>query len=81
MPAFPFFSHRRLESQPEPQRDLSNRKLAQNQTELSQQISELRVTVELQGEMIRELLGILGAGGQVKGKRRESAAFGRNSMS
>lgn len=39
--------------------DLSNRKLAQNQTELSRQISELRNAVEVQGEMIRRLVGML----------------------
>lgn len=39
--------------------DLSNRKLAQNQMELSRQISELRNAVEVQGEMIRHLVGIL----------------------
>jgi potassium voltage-gated channel Shal-related subfamily D protein 2 len=37
-------------------KDLTNRKLAQNQTELSQQIAELRVTVENQGRMIEQLL-------------------------
>lgn len=67
------FSHHRLESQPsEPLKDLSNRKLAQNQAELSQQISELRVTVEMQGEMIRELLGYLHVEGTAKGKCREN---------
>ncbi|KAG0708465.1 hypothetical protein DFH29DRAFT_892721 [Suillus ampliporus] len=67
------FSHHPLEFQPpEPLKDLSNRKLAQNQTELSQQISELRVTVEMQGEMIRELLGYLRGEGKTKGKRRAS---------
>ncbi|KAF8125082.1 hypothetical protein EV363DRAFT_677447 [Boletus edulis] len=40
-------------------RDLSNRKLAQNQTEVSRQISELRSVVEAQGEMIRYLMGML----------------------
>ncbi|KAI9456321.1 hypothetical protein HD554DRAFT_2145550 [Boletus coccyginus] len=46
------------------ERDLTNRKLAQNQTELSRQISELRSVVEVQGEMIRRLVGMLedGAG-------------------
>lgn len=67
------FSHHRLESQPsELLKDLSNRKLAQNQAELSQQISELRVTVEMQGEMIRELLGYLRVEGTAKGKCREN---------
>ncbi|KAG6370516.1 hypothetical protein JVT61DRAFT_11297 [Boletus reticuloceps] len=41
------------------ERDLSNRKLAQNQTELSRQISELRSMAEAQGEMIRHLMGTL----------------------
>ncbi|KAL4073181.1 hypothetical protein V8B97DRAFT_1898287 [Scleroderma yunnanense] len=77
-PAAPFVLHRRFDSQSEPQRDLSNRKLAQNQTELSQQISELRVAVEQQGQVIRELLAILE--GQAKEKRRESIV-GRNSIS
>ncbi|KAG1724285.1 hypothetical protein EDD22DRAFT_933740 [Suillus occidentalis] len=72
-PAVTAFGHHRLESQlSEPPKDLSNRKLAQNQTELSQQISELRVTVETQGEMIRELLGYLRVEGTGKGKRREN---------
>jgi hypothetical protein len=74
-PAVTSFGLHRLESQPsEPLKDLSNRKLAQNQTELSQQISELRVTVEMQGELIRELLGYLRVGGTAKGKRRENVA-------
>jgi potassium voltage-gated channel Shal-related subfamily D member 2 len=34
-------------------------KLAQNQTELSSQISELKATVEMQGEMIRRLVEML----------------------
>ncbi|KIM65843.1 hypothetical protein SCLCIDRAFT_1211848 [Scleroderma citrinum Foug A] len=76
-PVAPFTFHR-LDSQSEPQRDLSNRKLAQNQTELSQQISELRVAVEQQGQVIRELLAILE--GKEKGKRRESIVA-RNSIS
>jgi potassium voltage-gated channel Shal-related subfamily D protein 2 len=37
-------------------RDLSNRKLAQNQTELSKQIVELRSMVSEQNELIRRLL-------------------------
>lgn len=51
------------------ERDLSNRKLAQNQTELSRQISELRSAVEVQGEMIRRLVAMLesGAGHGVDG--------------
>jgi len=39
--------------------DLSNRKLAQNQTELSSQIDELRATVEVQGQMLQRLLNVL----------------------
>ena len=39
--------------------DLSNRKLAQNQTELSRQIDELRSTVEAQGAMLSRLLEVL----------------------
>lgn len=71
-PAVVALGHHRLESQPsEPLKDLSNRKLAQNQTELSQQISELRATVEMQSEMIGELLGYLRVEGTAKGKRRE----------
>ncbi|KAG9308899.1 hypothetical protein JVU11DRAFT_11359 [Chiua virens] len=45
-----------------PEEDLSNRKLAQNQTELSRQISELRSAVEVQGEMIRRLVNMLDGG-------------------
>ncbi|KAG2094232.1 uncharacterized protein F5147DRAFT_719907 [Suillus discolor] len=73
-PAVAAFGHHRLESQPSepPLKDLSNRKLAQNQTELSQQISELRATVEMQSEMIQELLGYLRVEGTAKGKRREN---------
>ena len=37
-------------------RDLSNMKLAQNQTELSRQIEELAGTVEVQGRLLRRLL-------------------------
>jgi len=42
-----------------PSRDLSNMKLAQNQTELSKQIEELTATVEIQGRMLQRLLEIL----------------------
>ncbi|KAF9546671.1 voltage-gated potassium channel [Agrocybe pediades] len=38
------------------QRDLSNLKLAQNQTELSRQIEELRETMEAQGKLLMRLL-------------------------
>jgi potassium voltage-gated channel Shal-related subfamily D protein 2 len=34
-------------------------KLAQNQTELSKQIDDLRATVEIQGRMLQRLLDIL----------------------
>lgn len=37
-------------------RDLSNRKLAQNQTELFQQIADLRSVIEQQGELLRLLV-------------------------
>jgi len=37
-------------------RDLSNRKLAQNQTELSRQIHSLATTIEQQGMLMRKLL-------------------------
>ncbi|KAF8644375.1 hypothetical protein AX16_008500 [Volvariella volvacea WC 439] len=40
-------------------RDLSNRKLAMNQTELSKQISELRETVEVQGRLLERLLKVI----------------------
>ncbi|TFK33509.1 hypothetical protein BDQ12DRAFT_700737 [Crucibulum laeve] len=43
--------------------DLSNMKLAQNQTELSRQISELSATVETQGKLIRRLIEVLEKGG------------------
>lgn len=49
-------------------RDLSNLKLAQNQSELSRQISDLRATVEAQGGMIEKLLDVLEA--KSKGKQR-----------
>lgn len=42
-----------------PSRDLSNMKLAQNQTELSKQIEDLTATVELQGRMLQRLLEIM----------------------
>lgn len=77
-PVTPIVSQSPSESQTEPHRDLSNRKLAQNQTELSQQISDLRSTVERQSEMMRQLLAILGD--REHGKRGEMA-MARNSMS
>jgi hypothetical protein len=42
-----------------PTRDLTNLKLAQNQTELSKQIEDLTATVELQGRMLQRLLDVL----------------------
>ncbi|KDQ50541.1 hypothetical protein JAAARDRAFT_74182 [Jaapia argillacea MUCL 33604] len=55
------------------ERDLTNRKLAHNQAELSRQITDLRMTVEAQGEAVRRLLDALqsdglGVGGGVNGK-------------
>ncbi|KAJ6525762.1 hypothetical protein B0H19DRAFT_971203 [Mycena capillaripes] len=49
-----------------PPTDLSNRKLAHNQTELSKQISELRGVVEAQGQLIARLVTAL----EGKGKGR-----------
>ncbi|KAJ3821360.1 hypothetical protein F5880DRAFT_1624774 [Lentinula raphanica] len=51
-----------------PDREISTRKLALNQAELSRQISELRTTVEAQSEMIQQLLDLLEA--RTKGKQR-----------
>jgi len=42
-----------------PSRDLSNMKLAQNQTELSRQIENLAATVEIQGRMLQRLMEVL----------------------
>lgn len=42
-----------------PSRDLSNRKLAQNQLELSKQIEELKETVESQRQIIERLVSLL----------------------
>lgn len=57
---------------PRPHDDLSNRKLAQNQTELSQQIADLRMTVEIQGRMLQQLLDALQVQEPAsKGKDRE----------
>jgi potassium voltage-gated channel Shal-related subfamily D member 2 len=42
-----------------PLRDLTNMKLAQNQTELSKQIEDLTATVEIQGRMLQRLLEIM----------------------
>lgn len=55
-----------------PMRDLTNLKLAQNQTELSRQISELRVAMEAQGELLRRLVDVSDGS---KGKERERASF------
>ncbi|KAF8876388.1 hypothetical protein BD779DRAFT_1449429 [Infundibulicybe gibba] len=52
-----------------PQPDLTNLKLAKNQTELSRQITDLRATVESQGRMLQRLLETLEAG--AKGKQKE----------
>lgn len=49
-------------------KDLSNLKLAQNQSELSRQISDLRTTVEAQGKMIEKLVNVLES--KSKGKQR-----------
>ncbi|KIK70731.1 hypothetical protein GYMLUDRAFT_147931 [Collybiopsis luxurians FD-317 M1] len=49
-------------------RDLSNLKLAQNQRELSKQISDLHAIVDAQGAMIKKLLEVLET--KSKGKQR-----------
>lgn len=61
------------------ERDLSNRKLAQNQTELSRQISELRSAVQVQAEMIRRLVGMLegGAGHGIDGVKAIGMEMGK----
>ncbi|KXN84036.1 Potassium voltage-gated channel subfamily B member 2 [Leucoagaricus sp. SymC.cos] len=41
-------------------RDLSNTKLAQNQTELSKQIKDLSWTVEQQGKLLKKLITLMG---------------------
>lgn len=45
--------------------DLSNFKLAQNQTELSEQIDNLKAIVEMQGKMMNRLLDV------IEGRKRE----------
>ena len=45
-----------------PIRDLSNLKLAQNQTQLSRQIQELSTTVELQRKLLMRLLKKIDSG-------------------
>ncbi|KAF6750586.1 hypothetical protein DFP72DRAFT_1139392 [Ephemerocybe angulata] len=53
-------------------RDLSNLKLAQNQTELSRQIAELAEEVGRQGVLLGRLVEVLGEGAlRGRGKRRE----------
>ena len=49
--------------------DLSNFKLAENQTELRKQIVDLRKTVEAQGELVRRLVDLIER--DRKGKERE----------
>ena len=46
----------RVSIPPDMQRDLSNLKLAQNQTELSEQIMQLHQTLEAQGRLITQLI-------------------------
>ncbi|KAJ7940321.1 hypothetical protein B0H13DRAFT_1937566 [Mycena leptocephala] len=74
-PMSPFIQRRRERGRPDPffashnptlPSDLSNRKLAHNQTELSKQISELRGVVEAQGQLIARLATAL----EGKGKAR-----------
>ncbi|KAJ7256551.1 hypothetical protein B0H12DRAFT_1112556 [Mycena haematopus] len=70
-PLSPFMDRRRRDSIFTPQNqngpsDLSNRKLAHNQTELSKQITELRGVVEAQGQLITRLVTAL----EGKGKAR-----------
>lgn len=54
-------------------RDLSNMKLAQNQTELSKQIADLSRVVEEQGLLLRRLVNVLEGDNMNsrKGKERE----------
>ncbi|CAK5277657.1 unnamed protein product [Mycena citricolor] len=61
-PESPLISSRRLS----PSDDLSNRKLAHNQLELSQQITELKSMVEAQGRLLNRLSSAL----EGKGKER-----------
>ncbi|KAJ7343134.1 hypothetical protein DFH08DRAFT_871830 [Mycena albidolilacea] len=68
-PVSPFMNRRRRDSiftAQNPPSDLSNRKLAYNQTELSKQISELRSVVDAQGQLIARLVTAL----EGKGKAR-----------
>ncbi|TEB27742.1 voltage-gated potassium channel [Coprinellus micaceus] len=71
-----------LHQPPSASRDLSNMKLAQNQTELSRQIEELRHVVEGQGRMVQRLLEVLGEREKGEGKRarkrRESSEKGKD---
>jgi potassium voltage-gated channel Shal-related subfamily D member 2 len=48
--------------------DLSNRKLAQNQTELARQIVELRAAVDQQNALMRQILERLPSGEGARGK-------------
>ncbi|KAJ7219590.1 hypothetical protein GGX14DRAFT_355754, partial [Mycena pura] len=48
--------------------DLSNRKLAHNQTELSKQILELRSIVEAQGKLIARLVAVLDGKGKARAR-------------
>ncbi|KAF8798673.1 voltage-gated potassium channel [Phlegmacium glaucopus] len=48
-----------LQSLRTPSRDLSNMKLAQNQTELSRQIGDLAATIEIQGKMLQRLMEVM----------------------
>ncbi|KAH9480920.1 Potassium voltage-gated channel subfamily B member 1 [Psilocybe cubensis] len=53
-------------------RDLSNLKLAQNQTELSRQIEELAAAVDVQGRVLERLVGMLDelSGGKEVGEKK-----------
>ncbi|KAF5344443.1 hypothetical protein D9756_011287 [Leucocoprinus leucothites] len=88
---YPLSSHTTQFHSPSPNsglRDLSNMKLAQNQTELSKQIVDLNATVEMQGKLLRRLIRILDAEGSEeeggsdlsglgKGKQASSRLSGR----
>ncbi|KAF5348601.1 hypothetical protein D9756_009695 [Leucocoprinus leucothites] len=88
---YPLSSHTTQFHSPSPNsglRDLSNMKLAQNQTELSKQIVDLNATVEMQGKLLRKLIRILDVEGSEeeggsdlsglgKGKQASSRLSGR----
>ncbi|KAF9525586.1 hypothetical protein CPB83DRAFT_818299, partial [Crepidotus variabilis] len=57
-------SARRPDTPRTPSRDLSNLKLAQNQTELSKQIHELSATVEMQAKLLQRLIKKLDQGAE-----------------